>query len=284
MTPGLATEVVAKQTAYLDLFGRTNFATNILHSATPIPDELASILTQINLLRAHQALGSSEDPIAGVNAIIEVLEAVHLDQIADEATRAVFSASGQGSIAESNNSLAARMPNAWEAWISLLEAYRGALTLYAINSVTGVGTPSARMHGASPTGISADPSRGPALAVKEDAAYHSLVSSLDILFVQRERRLVAGANAATADPSDGILHKFVIWPLLMAGIEATLVYFDDALALSLCTRMSAVRVELGTASMLEAAQLVGGLKRERRDNDNLRSWDTLFWGSPVFLM
>lgn len=169
-----------------------------------------------------------------------------------------------------------------DAWVALMTTYHSAAALYAINSLAGLGTTPR-----SSTIWSKEASSH--LARRESAAYTTLVASLRVLFTQRTQRHPSQAiNNNTPSnsiaTSAGLLHKFVIWPMVIGGIQSALIYHDQETTDFMCSGMQAVGQELGTVSMIDGARLVEKLQRETKHGRKFSLWDELFEGAPLFLM
>ncbi|KAI8234031.1 hypothetical protein K4K54_009287 [Colletotrichum sp. SAR 10_86] len=120
--------------------------------------------------------------------------------------------------------------------------------------------------------------------VLEAAAYEALMFSIRILFDQRAQRRETQDRSDPPATSAGLLHKFVIWPMVVGGIQAALVRRDDEAAGYLCSGMQSIGEELGTVSMIDGARLVEKLSQAHRNGHEPTSWDGLFDGAPLFLM
>lgn len=79
----------------------------------------------------------------------------------------------------------------------------------------------------------------------------------------------------------GVLYKYVLWPMVVCGVEAVLQQDGQQLQ-SLCGLLEQTTMDLGTLSMREAAMFlnelwVSGTKRELESPSQPHmDWDTIF--------
>ncbi|KXH43224.1 hypothetical protein CNYM01_03199 [Colletotrichum nymphaeae SA-01] len=270
----VAGTILARQESYEAIFQDSD--TDAGNPWRLVPNDLAKILIRINGLRARRALypETAKHLPEGLSAVLE-----HLDTSPPEKWAAEISATAQVSLAPSRLS---EDQETKDAWVALMTTYHSAAALYAINSLAGLGTAPR-----SSTVWSQEASSH--LARRESTAYSTLISSLRVLFTQRSQRRPSQATNNKTPPnsiatSAGLLHKFVIWPMVIGGIQSALIYHDQETTTFMCSGMQAVGEELGTVSMIDGARLVEKLQREAKHGRKFSSWDELFEGAPLFLM
>ncbi|EXF85228.1 hypothetical protein CFIO01_03299 [Colletotrichum fioriniae PJ7] len=270
----VASTILARQESYEAIFLESD--TDARNPWRLVPNDLARILIRINGLRARRALypETAKHLPKGLSAVL-----AYLDTSPPEKWAAEISATAEVSLAPSKLS---EDRETKDAWVALMTTYHSAAALYAINSLAGLGTTPR-----SSTIWSKEASSQ--LARRESAAYTTLVASLRVLFTQRTQRHPSQAiNNNTPSnsiaTSAGLLHKFVIWPMVIGGIQSALIYHDQETTDFMCSGMQAVGQELGTVSMIDGARLVEKLQRETKHGRKFSSWDELFEGAPLFLM
>ncbi|KAJ0331834.1 hypothetical protein COL5a_002503 [Colletotrichum fioriniae] len=270
----VAGTILARQESYEAIFQESD--TDARNPWRLVPNDLARILIRINGLRARRALcpETAKHLPEGLSAVL-----AYLDTSPPEKWAAEISATAEVSLAPSKLS---EDRETKDAWVALMTTYHSAAALYAINSLAGLGTTPR-----SSTIWSKEASSH--LARRESAAYTTLVASLRVLFTQRTQRHPSQAiNNNTPSnsiaTSAGLLHKFVIWPMVIGGIQSALIYHDQETTDFMCSGMQAVGQELGTVSMIDGARLVEKLQRETKHGRKFSLWDELFEGAPLFLM
>ncbi|TDZ30874.1 hypothetical protein C8035_v002283 [Colletotrichum spinosum] len=220
------------------------------------------------MLRAQEVLGPSRwRTEEGLLAVLKSLEEASLESWAVEvATNAtVWLAPG---LSDDEHTRA--------AWKALMAAFLNATILYAINSLAGLIGTSKRE--------SFDQNSHPSTSHKDRAAFEALLLAIQFLLDQRAQQQEPNVHPASAATSAGLLHKFVIWPMVIGGIQAALVHHDEKTTAYLCAGMQAIGEELGTVSMIDGARLVDRLWRSHKNGFEPTSWDDLFDGAPLFLM
>nr|XP_036580103.1 C6 zinc finger domain protein [Colletotrichum truncatum]KAF6787935.1 C6 zinc finger domain protein [Colletotrichum truncatum] len=271
LTETSARTILSRHASYAMIFDAS--AIDILNPWTLMPNGLAKALSQINMLRAQNTLApSAASRHEGLSAVLSALDTASPDSWAKEvATNAtVWVAPGQ--LSEDAESKA--------AWRALMTAFLNATVLYAINGLAGLGGTHLRVAASSQEWTTS-------LTGREMTAYHALLASVRFLFDQRTQRRDQRKDETTSDPaatSAGLLHKFVIWPMVIGGIQAALVHRDEEAAAYLCAGMQSIGEELGTVSMIDGARLVEKLQQSYKNGNEPRSWDDLFDGAPLFLM
>ncbi|KXH32291.1 hypothetical protein CSIM01_05713 [Colletotrichum simmondsii] len=270
----VAGTILARQESYEAIFQDSD-----IDAGNPwrlVPNDLAKILIRINGLRARRALypETADHLPKGLSAVLK-----YLDTSPPEKWAAEISATAQVSLAPNKLS---EDQETKDAWVALMTTYHNAAALYAINSLAGLGT-APRPSTLWPEEASSH------LARRESAAYNTLIASLRVLFTQRAQRHPSQATNNKTPPnsiatSAGLLHKFVIWPMVIGGIQSALIYNDQETTNFMCSGMQAVGEELGTVSMIDGARLVEKLQREAKHGRKFLSWDELFEGAPLFLM
>ena len=86
----------------------------------------------------------------------------------------------------------------------------------------------------------------------------------------------------------GVLHKYILWPMVICGVE-TVARKDEQQLQLLCELLEWTTVSLGTLSMREAAVFLGELWRshnERSDGSSKKvviDWDAIYHNAPLFL-
>ncbi|KAF4832842.1 hypothetical protein CGCTS75_v004368 [Colletotrichum tropicale] len=268
LTEASAKTVLSRYTPYAMIFDES--MVDIANPWTLMPNGLARTINQINMLRAENLLlPSAESRTQGLLAVLEFLDAASPDAWAAEVATNATVWLAPGRLSEDVGTRT--------AWKALMTAFLNATVLYAINSLAGLGETSLRAVASSRDLMSS-------LVRRESAAYDALISSIRVLFDQRAQRREPQDRSAPPATSAGLLHKFVIWPMVVGGIQAALVRRDDEAAGYLCSGMQSIGEELGTVSMIDGARLVEKLGQAHRDGHEPTSWDGLFDGAPLFLM
>ncbi|KAF5522024.1 hypothetical protein CGCA056_v006223 [Colletotrichum aenigma] len=268
LTEASAKVVLSRYAPYAMIFDES--MVDIANPWTLMPNGLARTINQINMLRAENLLlPSAESRTQGLLAVLEFLDAASPDAWAAEVATNATVWLAPGRLSEDVETRT--------AWIALMTAFLNATVLYAINSLAGLGETSLRAVASSQESMSS-------LVSREAAAYEALMFSIRILFDQRAQRREIQDRSVPPATSAGLLHKFVIWPMVVGGIQAALVRHDDEAAGYLCSGMQSIGEELGTVSMIDGARLVEKLSRAHRNGHEPTSWDVLFDGAPLFLM
>ncbi|KAF6838684.1 C6 zinc finger domain protein [Colletotrichum musicola] len=258
LTASSAETIIARHASYALIFDKAT--ADVLNPWTLMPNDLAKILDRINVLRAQDFLAPSVTArVEGLTAVLRTLDEVSPESWAAEvAMNATFWLT-PGKLSDDAESKA--------AWRALMEAFLHAAVLYAINSLAGMGS-SNRLD--------------PDLIGREITAYETLMSAIRFLFRQRaDRERSMRSNPSDSATSAGLLHKFVIWPMVVGGIQAALIHRDEAATKYLCSGMQSIGEELGTVSMIDGARLVHTLWSS---GQGPASWDDIFDGAPLFLM
>ncbi|KAI8312268.1 hypothetical protein K4K61_010635 [Colletotrichum sp. SAR11_59] len=268
LTEASAKTVLSRYAPYAMIFDESTV--DIANPWTLMPNGLARTINQINMLRAENLLlPSSESRMQGLLAVLQFLDAASPDAWAAEVATNATVWLAPGRLSEDIETRT--------AWIALMTAFLNATVLYAMNSLAGLGETSLRAVASSQDLMSS-------LVSREAAAYDALMSSIRILFDQRAQRREPQERSDPPATSAGLLHKFVIWPMVVGGIQAAFVRRDDEAAGYLCSGMQSIGEELGTVSMIDGARLVEKLSQAHRNGDEPKSWDALFDGAPLFLM
>ncbi|KAH0430637.1 hypothetical protein CcaCcLH18_07672 [Colletotrichum camelliae] len=268
LTEASAKTVLSRYASYAMIFDESTV--DIANPWTLMPNGLARTINQINMLRAENLLlPSAESRTQGLLAVLEFLDAASPDAWAAEVATNATVWLAPGRLSEDVETRA--------AWKALMTAFLNATVLYAINSLAGLGEMSLRAIASSQELMSS-------LVSREATAYEALMFSIRILFDQRAQRRQPQDRTDSVATSAGLLHKFVIWPMVVGGIQAALVRRDDEAAGYLCSGMQSIGEELGTVSMIDGARLVEKLSQAHRNGHELTSWDGLFDGAPLFLM
>ncbi|KAJ0317101.1 hypothetical protein Brms1b_005134 [Colletotrichum noveboracense] len=268
LTEASAKTVLSRYASYAMIFDESMI--DIANPWTLMPNGLARTINQINMLRAENLLlPSIESRTQGLLTVLEFLDAASPDAWAAEVATNATVWLAPGRLSEDVETRT--------AWIALMTAFLNATVLYAINSLEGLGETSRRAVASSQDLMSS-------LVRRESAAYEALISSIRILFDQRAQRREPQDRPDPPAISAGLLHKFVIWPMVVGGIQAALVRRDDKAAGYLCSGMQSIGEELGTVSMIDGARLVEKLSQAHRNGHEPTSWDGLFDGAPLFLM
>ncbi|GKT55887.1 C6 zinc finger domain protein [Colletotrichum tofieldiae] len=270
LTETSAQTVIQRASSYVSIF--QNSDANARNPGQLVPNDLAKILIQINVLRANYTLSATEKSrTEGLSSILDFLGGSPPDNWVAEISIAAAAWLRPSKLSEDQETK--------DAWRALMAAYHNAVTLYAISSLT-------RLSGTL-TSEAADP-QDPALLLegRKLTAYHALLASLRVLFDQRARRRRHDTveSRKPVASSAGLLHKFVIWPMVIAGTQSTLVYHDEEATRFLCSGMRAVGEELGTVSMIDGARLIEKLHSAKEQCREFPSWDDWFDGAPLFLM
>ncbi|KAJ0343734.1 hypothetical protein KNSL1_010003 [Colletotrichum chrysophilum] len=268
LTEASAKTVLSRYASYAMIFDES--MVEIANPWTLMPNGLARTINQINTLRAENLLlPSAKSRTQGLLAVLEFLDAASPDAWAAEVATNATVLLTPGRLSEDVETRT--------AWKALMTAFLNATVLYAINSLAGLGETSLRPVARSQQSMSS-------LVSREAAAYDALMSSIRVLFDQRAQRREPQDRTDPPATSAGLLHKFVIWPMVVGGIQAALVRRDDEAAGYLCSGMQSIGEELGTVSMIDGARLVEKLSQAHRNGPELTSWDALFDGAPLFLM
>ncbi|GKT43476.1 uncharacterized protein ColSpa_03657 [Colletotrichum spaethianum] len=262
-----AQTVVRRASSYASVF--ENFNVKVRNPWQLVPNDLAKILIRINVVRANYALSlNAKSRLEGLHDVLDFLDGSCPDDWAAETltTAAVWLKPSR--LSEDRQTK--------DAWRALMAAYHSAAILYAISSLTVFGG-----------NLMSEAAWGPASFLERRMnAYRAVLSSLRVLFDQRARRQRHGTvdSQSPIATSAGLLHKFVIWPMVIAGTQSALIHHDENATRFLCSGMQAVGEELGTVSMIDGARLVQRLHHAKEHGRDFSSWDDLFDGAPLFLM
>ncbi|KAK8019888.1 hypothetical protein PG990_005026 [Apiospora arundinis] len=118
------------------------------------------------------------------------------------------------------------------------------------------------------------------VAPQRAEAYNTLTRCIAHLFTPR----VADSPAA------GRHYKFIIWPMVMAGVEAVVTYRDDHQVAYICSYLRLLAMELGTFTMRQAARFLEDLastyqkKGATYEYKGRADWDEIFRYSAIFLL
>ena len=138
--------------------------------------------------------------------------------------------------------------NRWAWWTFINTAYASATTLYAIDSLTGFQCTLSQENGSFSESY---------IASKVAEAYNLLKQLLQMLFEQRTwRQANPPEHAIGLGKSAGLLHRFVLWPMVIAGVQAALIRADQEVVECICSNLREMAVELGTFSMIHGPQSV----------------------------
>ena len=292
LTATSAEELLSRQEVYLELFNSDDFSKDIFRTATPIPGELINIMVRVNLLRAELIISTRQISYTNsITTIFDCLDSVDLEGLTSKALSTINTSKRlepPETDTEKRYILDKLHADSKNAWRALITAYHSAITIYAINNLAGFGSSTQRLKNLETA--TSSPSISLLLLSKETIAYEALVDSITLIFHQREEynRL---SLAAAISPDDlqgisaGVLHKFMIWPMVIAGIQASLVKLEDTMVHSISENMQAVGRELGTFGMIDGSYFVKNLRPTRGDEHiSSQTWDDLFVGRPIFFM
>ncbi|KXH47834.1 hypothetical protein CSAL01_03327 [Colletotrichum salicis] len=253
--PSVAGTILARQESYEAIFQESDANTH--NPWRLVAHDLAKVLIRINGLRARRALYPETEKHfpEGLSAVLQ-----YIDTSPPKKWAAKISATAESWLAPSKLSEDQEIK---DAWVALMATYHAAAALYAINGLAGLGTTQRSSTAWSQEAVSH-------LASRESAAYTALVASLRVLFTQRTQRHHLHANKTPSNSiatSAGLLHKFVIWPMVIGGIQSALIYHDEETTNFMCSGMQAVGEELGTTKVSPKGHL------SIKSRDPLGAWD-----------
>ncbi|KAL9619178.1 MAG: hypothetical protein Q9160_006187 [Pyrenula sp. 1 TL-2023] len=271
----------------------------------PVPNELMAIMALINVSRIQRTTMPSLtnpadnldygplctsifsglelfDPAAWASKVVE--ERLEADSLA-QTTALRVSRNENPAASHATEEASRAAPSIKMAWIELALCYRASIQLYAISTLLDEHEP--------------DLSR----AAMREHAYRDLLSSIHSLFRRKDLR---GLGAT--------FHKFILWPLVVAGVECAIHFPAGDEFDYICRRVLEMSGELGTLSMRDAAVFLvdlwrsiwsrgddGSTGREEGDlattgsadgggggarpTGSARfSWDSIFGSAPLFMM
>lgn len=113
---------------------------------------------------------------------------------------------------------------------------------------------------------------------KRAKAYQSLVEAITYLFRRRQD-----------DFASSRLHKFIAWPMVLAGVEAIVTYHDYRQADCISKWLRYLTLELGTMTMRQAARFLDRLSADYKIRGvtyrykGHTDWDEMFHDGSMFL-
>ncbi|KAH6676956.1 hypothetical protein F5X68DRAFT_246002 [Plectosphaerella plurivora] len=237
--------VVSQHRFYLDIIDELKI--DFMSSLTPVPRTLVKAVAEINLLRAaaHSGHSSTQSP-----RLAEILSSLNLFTFAGW----VPDTTSQHDALFQISGTPVQGDTRSRSWEMLVDSFRQATDLYLIISMSDIHSDNTSCW----------------FEIR-NTAYHALRYAIDWMF---EAKLTGGTH-----------HKFITWPMVIAGVEA--VYLGDNEHLqSLQSRLLGVSRDLGTLAMRDAAVFLADLwdKSRRQGPNSHLSWDKIFSRSPLFLM
>jgi transcription factor-like protein len=241
-------EIILQHRFYLEIID--DLEVDFMSSLTPVPPALVKAVAKINMLRAAWGHGGNPSPREPNPA--EMLSSLEQFSCAGWAETGTC----ENSVLSVQSSPSVQQDSWSRSWEMLIRSFRDAAILYLIISTSG------RRNSSTDS-----------LQAIRRTTHHALRQSIDWLF---EAKLTGGTH-----------HKFIIWPMVIAGVEA--VYAGDERHLkSLQHRLQGVTRDLGTLAMRDAAGFLGNLWDRSHDNalgnTSYQCWDEIFSESPLFLM
>lgn len=247
--------VAAQHCTYLDKMRHLNIDSSGL--LTPIPNEIVLATIAINILRASRA--ASPMAHAHHEQGIEVSSAGLLASIQ------AFCPRSWSEKAFTNHATAAaysvenpELSETLEGWRLMAQCFQAAAAMYLILSDVAL-----EGNGFSEWDFA------------RDSAYASLTVSIQRLFDLKQ--------------SGGKHHKFILWSIVIAGVEAA-ARGDRGVLEYLTFHLKVLTFDLGTMAMREAAYFLEHLwedcARQRLDSAGYVriNWDRVFEARPVFLL
>ncbi|WYZ43581.1 hypothetical protein EsH8_VII_000017 [Colletotrichum jinshuiense] len=251
-------DTIAQHLFYLDIIDSLQFESIV--SLVPVPNILLKAVIEINLFRAKRRLTRypSSLEVKLKTARIDADELLSLLQQFPSKTWAESTIHRQQAFTSkmSEDLNCTGIQASLEGWQHLAESFRMAIIIYLISSVT-----------------SGNKSRHASWKTYRAAAYCTLKGTIHWLCEQ-----------AT---NGGTLHKFILWPMVIAGIE-TVHIGDREYATFIKTQLLGLSRDLGTLAMRDAALFLDGLWSKCHDsgqgNSETIGWDATFTGAPLFVM
>ncbi|KAM0270049.1 hypothetical protein ACHAQH_009567 [Verticillium albo-atrum] len=250
----LSASTVTHHSSYLSMVDRLEVFS--FDSFTPIPKKLIIAAISINIYRA-QALGVEfqfmKDIETSATGILDYVQTFSPSAWAEQAMEQ------QPDIEPKAEPQQVRLSNGIDSWTCLAQSFQAATILYLIWST--------------PPDETKSDTDADKWATAKSSAYATLKTTIHDLF---ERRLDRGTH-----------YKFILWPMLMAGLEA-IVRVEHEELLFLCCSLRTVTLDLGVSAMHEAADM---LERVWVRFENCEAelelhylWDEIFADAPLFLM
>ncbi|PNH33690.1 hypothetical protein VD0002_g3430 [Verticillium dahliae] len=250
----LSPSTVSYHSTYLDEIDRLQIFS--FDSFTPVPKEMIITAISVNIHRAR-----------ATNDTLEICEGIETSasgilEYARAFSPAIWAVEAMAALAETNpsptpNSL--RDVNNLDSWTALAQSFQSATVLYLIWSIP----PDERVGG---TEVGT-------WAAARSWAYATLTTAIHDLFERRQKK--------------GSHYKFILWSMLMAGLEA-IVLSDHAELVFLCSNLRILTVDLGVSAMHEAADLLEKtwtrFENREMELELHHHWDEIFADAPLFLM
>ncbi|KAK8100137.1 hypothetical protein PG999_010511 [Apiospora kogelbergensis] len=246
------------------------FSSGAIHSLAPVPVELLTAVLLINMRRilsrdSHVPQHQGAQPYHGTAPA--VLQLIHsfsptnwLEMIMPDRHN-----EARGDDATDTVVVQSLSQQQWQgSWLSLAQCFQSATTLYLYLT----------KGPADQSDLSTE-----AMIQQRAESYTTLTESIAHLFTLRLENPAASRH-----------HKFILWPMVIAGVEAVVTHRDDCQVNYICAYLRLLAYELGTLTMRQAAlfleDLAGEYRRRGpeyvyRDHDD---WDEIFRYSAIFLL
>ncbi|KAL2808607.1 hypothetical protein BJX63DRAFT_26134 [Aspergillus granulosus] len=244
---------VSQHQTYLSWLSQLQF--DSCNSLTPVPWEILRATIFINILRAAGQAQCRVDGGEGIemsaDEILLLIQAFDPLSWAEEVTLKHETPASTSTNPHHDTHM--------EGWASLAACFQSATILYLILSVNPA------LHSLEPEKWND----------ARDSTYISLVVSIQFLFTQRS--------------DQGKWHKYIFWPMVIAGVEAA-VRGDGAFFGYLTKHLRMLTADLGTMAMSEAGCFLENFWEEcMRTGPGLDgrvkvNWDWTFTPGPIFLM
>lgn len=264
---GLSTEVIQQHKMYLEMLPQLNV--DIYNTLTPIPHEIIISTISVNIRRAALETSSRLQETAAYGIETSVAEIIAHTTAFDPEAWAGEVVRRQSSQLSRVNSRPHSVLDIWdqktlESWNMLARSFQCATILYAILSDNSC-------HACYNQGDPWDEERS--------SAYLLLVDSIQTLFSYR----CEGSSYRSH-------YKFVLWPMVVVGVEAAIARHDKNELDIICSHLSSLAVELGAMAMHDAAVFLEQLwarcgDRYVEEGITMKvDWKRIFRDAPIFLM
>lgn len=251
----MSSETCDQHAEYFDMI--PNFSTlSVLGSLSPIPTQLIIAVVLINMSRSRNLQENIRERFKDTRA--SALDLIH--SFSPQAWVELIVRHLQ----QNHEEMHISQQIDWNSgWLALGQFFLSATTLYFFLVQDDTGD------------IMANDVAMPQLRTK---AYNSLVETIMHLFKRRQ-----------TDFNSSRIHKFIAWPMVVAGVEAVVKHRDYIQVSRISTWLRLLTSELGTLTMRQAAKFLERLSSvyQRRGPDYQykggTDWDDMFGKGSMFL-
>lgn len=249
-------------------------AVNTERQILPIPDQMLRVMIQVNVLRAQQ-ISFKLELIEHLQPIIHTLDNFQHSQWADSV--ALYSGSS-GAQAYNNIGPVPAGQNASDIlpWRALAKCIYSCTVIYVIHSICGFAQSQDQADD-----FTMSTTWAQSLWERSELAYRDALDGLLFLFEPKNKSSETGESGERAH----MLHKFVLWPMVITGTYAVVAKSDRSVVERLSSHLEDLGRELGTYSMSDGAKFLRGLWIRTRNTPYVRlGWNDIYEKNPLFMM